>query len=351
MQQLTRTAPSSRWARVIGVGAILTATVMSWSWPGAVASADSAPTLGCGSTITASVTLTHDLACSGVALFVEPATSTSPPVVVNLAGHRISGIPITGSTGFFVGIFNFAPGTVVENGTISGFSDCVGTMGDSYSALRMHFANCEVFGFGHGPNVSYSVFDHADLSASQSVIALDHDTFEHGTGLTAISGFETYTRVSNSVISGYDTGIRVWDSEASADIERTTIVQGGTGIQLGAALSPNQVPGIVKGNLVSGNAGDGIAVLQDTSIGGYLVSPNQLSITANRLLDNRGDGLRVSAPPAGTLNLRVGRNVAIDNIGNGIAVDLSPNVVLTDLGGDRASGNASPQCAGVTCSA
>src|SRR5690349_11521968 len=80
-----------------------------------------APNLQCGSSVSASTVLTHDIVnCPGDGLIIE-----ADGVVLNLAGHRLSG------TGNGIGIFSpdFRGNITIKNGSVSGFLHGVTILG------------------------------------------------------------------------------------------------------------------------------------------------------------------------------------------------------------------------------
>jgi hypothetical protein len=86
---------------------------------GSASNANAAP-VACGDTISASVTLTADLVCSGngVAVFV----TNNNAITINLNGHSITGPgAVTNSIGIAVIGGLFSQGPLIENGTIREF--------------------------------------------------------------------------------------------------------------------------------------------------------------------------------------------------------------------------------------
>ena len=104
----------------------------------------------CGSTITSSVTLTQDMRCDGNALIIG-----ADDVTLDLGGHTLSGSG-SGAGITLSGAGKPLDGAVVENGTVSGFSDGL-LIGASTGADDPQLSHLVFTGDGDGGNKSAAI--------------------------------------------------------------------------------------------------------------------------------------------------------------------------------------------------
>jgi parallel beta-helix repeat protein len=206
----------------------------------------------CGSTVTTSVRLDHDLICgSGVALELA-----GQDIVLNLGGHTVSG------TG--VGIHStFGQRSTIRNGTIRGF-----TLGVSLDrTVGMAIRNIRFVDNGRAVDLSRNV-----------------DT----------------TVTANRIVGSGTMGVFVFLS-ARSQVVRNVLHDNGVGITLDFASNS-----VVSGNRVTRSGGDGIAVLassSDTVVAGNTASRNgddgididRTSTTVARNTANRNGDLGIEA--------------------------------------------------------
>lgn len=350
--------------------------------------ADVSRRLRCGDIITRSTRLTHDLACPGTngpALRIVRAG-----VVLDLGGHTVrrSGP----DTGLSEGILVEADSTV-RNGTIRGFT--WGYIVDSGQDVRLSGltfsdnGNAVYNRYGSGTTLTLTdcrlLRNRTGLSSEQDAgsgtfrvraslfsanrlafaanfhaVEVDRSTFSNNV-LVFWCPFGSVTFRSsllfrNEVVGWVPLGEFGYGTCGEARFVSTVLsnngafgpaeepawkpfdlvlrdswlVDNGTGLEARARTLD------VQGNTWWGN-GSGLHVAEPPEFFQPSVTG---TVSDNRFLRNRGDGLRVGFP--GTLT--VSGNMAIDNRGWGI---LAPGVI--DGGGNVARGNRAGDCLGVTC--
>lgn len=257
---------------------------------GASAATQHTSTAACGATITASVTLTADLACAGSNGLVIGANN----VVVNLGGHTLSG----NGTNYGIDDVGGFTGLTVENGVIDDFNNGILVFGGANNAKFMGLRVQNQVNSG----ILVSAANGAKITGSYLV-----SNGDVGIGLTGTTG----DSVSGSWIEGNSSyGIAV-SNGLSLLITRNTVLD-------------NTAGGIDIGGTSSG------------------------SVTGNIVNDNKASG--ISAGPAFTgvkSPLTVGKNRASFNTNYGI---LAPGAVVNDGGGNTVQDNGSlGQCEGVVC--
>lgn len=315
-----------------------------------------ASSLSCGDIVTADITLTRNLTCSGTALRV---LVTAPDTVhVNLNGHRLTG------DGTGVGIEVVSPtsqGSLsVSRGTIRGFGTALIGGGrlpvvDNVSIDRVELRSngqwvprgavraaltltgSRVIDSGLGGastdsgalTVRRSYFLRLSVASSSESYNYLYDSvfveggFSHGFAGNVIAVGNTFRRCSIG-ISAPD----VFPSSPTR-IDRNVFDSCTLGLQLAA------IGGTVS---VSGNT-----FLHNTGEGFTFAAPRftVMEVEGNRLLGNGGSGMSGTGNPG----VRITNNVARGNGGHGIDV-----TGATDGGGNVATGNATaPQCVGVAC--
>ena len=243
----------TRAAAIVGsTGALVTGLMLAAAGPAA------AGTVSCGDTVTSNVTLHHDLDCSadtsGPALIIG-----APGVTVNLHGHQILGPGASAITPGIVGGFSR---DAVEGGTVSDFFIGVG-------------------------------FEPAGGSHLKGVVVRDLKvTSATGTEIGVLGAGLDHAHISHVTTAGPYVGVAVFGSRYST-ISRSTfkndfygaVDEGGTHNTVsgnraraypdGAGILLADTRGdAVKGNLVGGKGGAGIA---DSNSAGLGISGNTLS--------------------------------------------------------------------------
>lgn len=380
-------------------GALTVALLGSIVSTGSAAAAT--PTVTCGSTLTADVTLKTNLTCpAGDGLILGSG------VTLDLGGHTLTG---PGSTG--VGVRNADDSlgdNGVRNGRIVGWGTGIlvqgtttGTMtpftiadvtlrsapvqsGPSASPVTMtrvtaqqspiraeltadiHIGQSKltqspVSVFFASAFITDSVLIESQLDASgQGEIRVESSRLD-GNGTTAL-GFlsETIMTIHDSVvkefsqpIQGFWGGVRLTDStftdmpsgvlgDISSNIgsDGVSVITGNTFARSGVVLA-GDVPMIVENNVFT-RSDTGVVFTRDQSLPGDPPFTAEGSrAVGNELTKNSGSAIYTDLP-----GLAVGDNVAKRNGGYGI---YAPGAI--DLGGNVASGNALGQCVGVVCAA
>lgn len=275
------------YAAAIGAAALLSLPLLVGATSGGARNTSRAGDPACGSTITASVTLTADMNCiAGDGIVIG-----RDGLVVNLNGFKILGT----STGSGISVSSHNTVTI-ENGVISGFDFGVNITGP---AKGMHITNTRV--------------ENAVLDDVSSINATD--LFVTGSWLTgsgsdalAVSG-DTGDQFTKNVIEGA-AGSGINASGTGMLISGNLVTNNANGVLSG-------ISGTISGNVTNDNTGFGIE--STASFPG--VKP-PLTLTANRAAFNGGLGISVVA---------------------GMAVDGGGNVV-------QDNGTAA-QCANVACHA
>ncbi|HEX7521775.1 MAG TPA: NosD domain-containing protein [Acidimicrobiia bacterium] len=346
--------------------------------------ADATPT--CGSTLTASVTFTRGLVCTGNGLVIA-----AEGITVNLNGHSITG----NGSGSGSGIVTNGHAVTIRDGRITNFDSGVSAnQGPNHgpTIVRVHFDHNQIgvllvrvggalvrassfmnnrtgisCGEGGGDGYSGNTFskntDGVDLFKCNNV-RVRNNSFSANT--TGISGDQTLSAVVESNhIAGGTTGIDFELRNQDAVITRNTIINGRIGIRVstGGVSSGQRQP--VSGNTISrnvmrNNGAAGLAIIIDATQ--FLPSFVSNNVVIANVFDRNG------FHPAGTTNSPLGTELINDgayanvlngddaftfrdNVATGNA-DLGIQAVagINDGGGNTASGNGNAaQCLGVAC--
>jgi hypothetical protein len=316
-----------------------------------------ASTLVCGDTVTADVTLTADLTCSGTALRVQ--VSGTDTVHIALAGHRITG----DGTGVGIEVVPVAsPGSLaVSGGTVRGFASAlVGPGGPAFRAINATVDQVDLRNNGQwlpagsvrrtvtvtrsrivdsGPGgagtdsgtliVRNSSFLRSTVGSASESFNYLYDSvftdggFRHGFAANVIATGNTFRRC--------DIGIDVPDVWPSSP----TTIKGNVfdACRIGLSLTAIGGTASVRGNTFTHNSGDGFTF--------RATGTASLTVEGNRFVGNGGNGMSGVGNPGVTVT----RNVAVGNAGHGIDV-----TGVTDGGGNVAAANhTQPQCIGVSC--
>lgn len=281
---------------------------------GGVARAGAA-VIGCGSTITQSTTLTHDIGpCPGSGLTID-----GDHVVLDLNGHSVIGTGAVDSNGIFM--FS-TEGVTVRNGTVTGFEIGIRLQDDSSTTItRMRIAhNVGRYGMelgssrlatvrhntvvGNGPFAGISVFGvfaignviDSNWIVGNAVVLADDPPRQETMGIEVHSA--TSNRISNNFVAGNGyTGIHLGGAVRSTVVTGNTVIGNGfhnqvnatgNGIRLGPAngILDRRFPSennVVEGNLIRANAANGIVVTAPKSriASNVVVSNGLLTHAAN----------------------------------------------------------------------
>lgn len=274
-----------------------------------VASADTP--LTCGTTVTTSVTLTADLSCSpGQNGLVVQGQN----IVVNLNGHTIDGhTDQLISAGVLVDVGS--SGVEVRGGTITRFG--IGVRLDT--ATTNHVWGLSLVANVRGVDVA---------NADDNLVERNRIS---GSGLDGIrlAGSSDRNVLAQNTLTNNVFGLDVFTGLANTVSQNTVSGTHGSGV----AVLDGATDTALSRNTVSTSGSNGIEVQSTTGSG--------TTLTQNTVTGNGADGLNVRR--AGVV---VTKTQATYNVGNGID---APDAV--DGGGNKAIGNATPQCIGVVCSA
>ena len=233
----------------------------------AMAGVAHAATVGCGDVITESITLSADVGpCPGDGIVIG-----AHDVTLNLGGHSVTGTG-TGS-GILVSTFSRAH---VLNGTVTGFSDGVVT--------RLSFDN---------------VFEALVVKENQA------------TGILLTLGGDNQVRRNIVTANG---GNGIGSAAAGGNVIESNVVHGnaGAGVFLGRrSLNFASGRNRVAGNTIAENGGDGVFVSNFNS-------HNQ--ILGNLVASNRGDGVQISVFSGDQCCNLIQGNVIRGNAENGVLI-------------------------------
>jgi hypothetical protein len=283
------------------------------------------PDLQCGVNPTTDVRLRHDLTCEQG----FRGGTDAPRVNIDLGGHKLEVINGTCSTfGPCGAVFDEAS---VTNGTV------VGDLKDVRLVRRVRITGNVYLGETAGPA---STLEHSVVRTGRvAVLSPDTTVTKNlllgsgplGGGVTFIDSLRNLTdeQITGNHIVG--AGITVFDSCASC---------------------PDDVSGVIAGNIVTGSPGAGI------DVSGQLPSLGRIDIRQNLVLFSGGDGIHVGPSPAppefGGGPIVLTRNRLIFNRGHGINsewITTDPTLGVVDGGGNHAVRNGlQPGCIGVSCS-
>ena len=243
----------------------------------------------CGATVTANITLTANMDCSGSTS--DGLDIGAKNVTVNLNGHSI-----TGSSGYTGILDNAYTGAVIENGTIDLFSIGVDI---TTSANNSHVSGMRILD-----------------SAGQGIIDAD-------IAGTVITGNSVLDNTSTGIDVGTDVGVQVTSNQVEGN--------GGEGIDVESSTGA-----VITGNKALNNADSGILALSDAgTLSGNIANANGL------------DGIDASSPStvALTPGLTVTGNRASFNGSYGFSAD------DTKDGGENVvqQNAASKQCVYIVC--
>jgi hypothetical protein len=327
--------------------------------------ASAAAAATCGATLTTDSYLDRDLRCA-------TGLTLTDGVTLDLRGHRLIGP----GSGRAVSVLGEGQSITVLNGRITGWATGIGSAVNSFYD-----------GVVTVRGVTFSRVDVGIAAYLGRFVISDSRFVDSGTGVGAFLGHTTITssvfaRNRTGVAGTEDTPLFVTDStftdhEFAVDAEGATIVRstlrhGIVGIGPGSVVRDSTIayfttamrlPGSVRGTALAENtrfignrtaipiASSGTqAVIRNNTFRDNVdaitvagdVEVLDVTIEGNTFTRN-GNGILGTAQPT----VRVGSNVARDNIGWGINL---PGAV--DLGGNTARGNGrTPQCAGVVCPA
>jgi parallel beta-helix repeat protein len=367
--------------------------------PRADASASGEP-VRCGDTITRDTKLKNDLRncpSNGVVIGADDIT-------LDLNGHTIDGDGVVGCEELYAcdfGVDNSAGhrGVAIKDGSIREFATAVVVIGANHNRLRGLSSSHNILGGvllieSPGARIERNSISANGLTTDQAgLIVFDSneiriernsvlDNGDIGMFLVGVSD----SRVKGNSVSGNpETGIGL-DGNGN-EVSRNRVSQNGEGITVGGdgnTISRNYVAdsragveggglgifvAVGRDNLIERNfvarasrSGIEVSLLPEELEGG---PPAEDTMVRRNHLRSNGDGVHVQTTALGTL---VQGNLALGATDDGIDVDNATTLVqrntanhngdlgieavagVTDLGGNRASGNGNPlQCLNVFC--
>ena len=275
-------------ARLVPVKAV---TVLAATAALVVPAAAEGAQLACGDAVTQDTTLSHDLrGCANDGLVV------SGDVTLDLNGHTLAGRG--GGAGIRIDGGSTA---IVKNGTIRGFGIGIA----KFATTDLGVVSVKVLSNGTG----ISAFD-----AGGALSISDSDISRNASNGVLLANTDAVTVDGNRITANGNWGIQVDRFAEPTVISNNVITHNGGGISVRNATTR------ILGNVASHNAGDGIAVVDTTSLFfPYLIAGN----TANK---NGGFGITFTG------------------------VAFGPNGEKVDGGGNSAKGNgAAAQCVSIVC--
>ncbi|WP_432825157.1 right-handed parallel beta-helix repeat-containing protein [Dactylosporangium sp. CA-092794] len=352
----------------------------------AVAAAPAAPALAnpaCGSTITASITLTADLTCAGDALIVGAAGIT-----VDLGGYTIIGngtgtavrsssandvtVANGGISGFALGFYGFSS----KRQTLSGLTIQGGTAIRLLNAQDSTVLATTVTGAQvqvqqtTGVTLSGVTLDHAPLAAFEAnsltvtlsgltdgAVSIGESNSVRLTQSTFTRAPITYSAVSKDIliqdntIQGATEGVRIDTTGTGGRILGNDF----TGNRIGVRTKVNDLATIsgtvISGNTFTANTAAGVLFEATTVTGAPTASVSGNTFDANgsaggvtdRLARPVADGAHFATPTGAAIT--VAGNITLHNAAYGIFAD--PSTVIDGGGNDS---TADPLgCSGVVC--
>jgi parallel beta-helix repeat protein len=265
----------------------------------------------CGQTITQSVTLTANQACTGQGLIVG-----ADGITIDLAGFTLSG-----DAGFDERGVNLNGHTkvTIANGTISGFFDGVVSTPFPPPPQAVKLSRLVVRDNARSGTVLFV-----------DTLVVDRSSFiNNGTGvMSGGPGLELGCKqgkiTSSTFVGNGADGLNVIEASHLTITKAVAALNGASGLNLGSDESVT-----VQSSTFARNGTDGIVVFA----GG-----GALKIARNTIVGNGSDGVRFTNAGSGALELAnvVAGNLIAGNTGNGIEVDAT---AATTVSGNRLSGN------------
>lgn len=259
-----------------------------------------AEALMCGTTITVSTTLTHNVGpCAGDGLIIGASNIT-----LNLNGFTVSGLPVPQPAGTGAGILLEDKSNVtVTNGTISGFDGGVEiTRGGSNTLSQLNIVDnvgsaASTWGEGIG------LWRSSNNTITNNLVARN--------GIYAGIGLYNEGNILAGSTNNTITGNTVQDNNAFQSTSNQNI---GIRVEHGSTFN------VIEANAVTGSGLDGIALFPNSN--DNAVTNNTVAGNGHHLLTHRkGDGIRLWSSPggaAGAIRNTVSGNTATGNA----AVDL-----------------------------
>jgi parallel beta-helix repeat protein len=347
--------------------------------------AASAATLSCGSTITASLTLTANLNCSHDTTS-DAITIGAAGVTVDLNGYKILG---PGDSADTDAIADFVYSDVtVENGTISNFQtdialagygggDLTGvdvqdiattdnTIGSSTAVEGEYLDGASITGLSLAdPDIGVDLYDNEDTTVSDNTLTSPY------LGLNDLDGTGDILS-DNTVTNAVDAGIEAYNATGEM-IESNTVTGGhsATGVSdedsQDATITGNKLSGLYEG--VYEYSSTGATISDNTGTGDgwgvYSFDCDDLTLTSNKFTDGQF-GIETDEPLSETLNQNTTNDnseagVYVNSDGDtGLSVTLTGNTgnynrfglysqITTSGSGNHAKGNKVVNCHDVTC--
>lgn len=340
----------------------------------------------CGQTITQSVTLTADQACTGDGLVV-----VGDGITIDLGGFTLSGDGDPGNDG--VDVTGAGSGSVViKNGTIRNFRVGIATHGmapklvkvskvalrgnvDSgldVTADQIVIDKSAVTGNGFGlrttgttvkinaTTVAGSISGGINVRANTLTVTKALVMGNGGRGFELSLGGSKVVIKSSQFLRNGDIGLLIAEATTTPGAiliaKNRVIGNGSTGVSLsGGDDASHLVPVTVSGNLITGNAGHGVLVGSES---------DDTVVAGNRVVGNAAGGVAVASSAARVLvkgNTIVGNDIAgigtestdatlAKNVLNANDVAILAPFGAIDGGGNKARGNLDDSCsASIAC--
>ncbi len=312
----------------------------------------------CGATVTHNVKLKKNVRCTAGNGLVVGASN----ITINLNHHTISTTSVGQGNG--VDATNFF-GITVTNGKIRGFNNGVnfdGVIGGTISKIKAknNLHNIRILESGSititknktsggdaailttSGSLGLTITNNKLSPGAGSGIRLNgtqfstvaHNTIKNGQdrGIYLLAGANNNNVFGNSITTTTNAGIEIDNSKDNL-IEGNRIKHAGTGIDIESAALANSQDNELQSNVITNSTTNGVNVVANVTA---------TSIHGNTSDTNGANGFDIAASDPST---HIGGNTADNNTLDGILA--VPTV--TDDGGNRASGNGTANCVGVTC--
>ncbi|HVM15715.1 MAG TPA: carboxypeptidase regulatory-like domain-containing protein [Egibacteraceae bacterium] len=321
-----------------------------------------APTTGCGAVITSDFTLTENIGpCADGGLFVQASGTEADPLVIDLGGHTISGVPGTPGNGAGI-LIDGQDHIVVRNGTIRDFDAGVAIDGGDHNHLEdlviMNNIGSNTTDWGEGVAFGNPVANRAsNYNTICNSIIRNNGPYAgigvYGTGTTgnvigdpacgpgSLPGVNEAGEGGNLIADNRAVpstiGVRLEPLTNSTTVENN-VVENNTldGISIFSRSTDN----VVRGNISRNNGSHTAAFRFGSGIIAFAGSQRNL-IEDNTVTGNAGNGIFLQGiagtQPHGSINNQVLNNTVVNN---STRQDERPTALMYDLH----DANVNPPC-------
>jgi Calx-beta domain-containing protein len=298
---------------------------------------------------------------SGPSLRIQPVLGlpdiTDTVVIDGSTQPGFSGIPIVelnGNKSAVRGLFVNAPGSTIRSLVINGFSTGAIIIGPAGAGSHVEgcYIGTDVTGQhvipNGGPGVTVFSSNNVIGGSTLSARNIISGNFGPGVQVELFCCMGGNNSISGNVIQGNYIGVTAQGDKALANQrEGVLITTAASDASVANTLVGGTTPG--AGNVISGNAFDGIGIGSVTTTG-TTVQGNRIGTSADgmKAIPNGGDGIRIElgsnnvigGSSAGAGNLISGNGTTASGLGrgNGITIGSSNNIIKGNLIGTDATG-------------